>query len=113
MNRRHWNRIVLRIGIVGAGMMGRAHQRSIAAYGARVVAVQDSDLAAAQKLAADAGAEAAADDLAAFLDRPLDGIVLATPPPVRLEPIAMACERGIHLMIEKPPALTLAEGRAC
>jgi predicted dehydrogenase len=45
-----------RIGIIGAGMMGRAHQRSIAAYGARTVAVHDVSLSAARELAAAAGA---------------------------------------------------------
>jgi len=64
-------------------------------------------------MAAEVGAEVATADLGTFFDQRLDGVVIATPPPVRLEPVRMACEQGIHLMIEKPPALTLAEGQAC
>ena len=43
----------------------------------------------------------------------MDGVVITTPPPIRLEPIQMACDRGISLMVEKPPALNMAEGRKC
>ena len=103
----------LRIGIVGAGRMGRAHQGAVAACGARVVAVHSNRLEAAQQLAEDADAEIATTDLATFFDGELDGVVITTPPPVRLEPVRLACERGIHLMIEKPPALTMTEGWAC
>ena len=93
--------------------MGHAHAKSVAAYGSQVVAVHDVHVDAAQKMSAEVGAEVATDDLVCFFDRPLDGIVITAPPPVRLEPVRMACERGVHLMVEKPPALTLAEGRAC
>ncbi|MCZ6675990.1 MAG: Gfo/Idh/MocA family oxidoreductase [Candidatus Poribacteria bacterium] len=103
----------LKIGIVGAGQMGRAHHSAVAAYGAQVVAVHDIRLEAAQQLATDAGAEIATADLETFFDGELDGVVITAPPPVRLEPVQLACERGIHLMIEKPPALTMTEGRAC
>jgi predicted dehydrogenase len=103
----------LRIGIIGAGKMGQSHQRSVAAYGARTVAVHDVRLEAARQLADEAGAAVATDDLDTLFDRELDGVILTTPPPVRLEPVRRACERGISLMIEKPPALTMADGRAC
>jgi predicted dehydrogenase len=93
--------------------MGRAHAKSITAYGAQVAAVHDVHVDAAQKMAAEVGAEVATDDCACLFDRALNGVVIATPPPVRLEPVRTACERGVHLMVEKPPALTLAEGRAC
>lgn len=103
----------LKIGIIGAGRMGRSHQKSIADYGCRIAAVHDICLESAQKLATEVGTEVATDDLEKFFDRQLDGVVLATPPPVRLEPLRRACEGGVHLMVEKPPALTLAEGKSC
>ena len=43
----------------------------------------------------------------------MDGVVITTPPPIRFEPIQMACDRGIPMMVEKPPALNMAEGRRC
>ena len=103
----------LRIGIIGAGNMGRAHWQSVATYGARIVAVHDVNLAAAQRLAAGSTVEVVTDSLDRFFDQPLDGVVVTTPPPVRLQPIQQACERGVHLMIEKPPALNMAEGKTC
>ena len=104
---------MLKIGIVGAGVMGNRHQGIIAAHGAQVVAVHDIHLPAAQELATKADAKIATDDLERFFEVEMDGVVITTPPPVRVEPIRGACERGIHLMIEKPPALNMAEGRAC
>ncbi len=104
---------MLKIGITGAGVMGNRHQERIADYGAQVIAVHDIHISAAQELATKAGAKIATDDLERFFDAEMDGLVITTPPPVRLEPIRKACERGIHLMIEKPPALNMTEGRAC
>ncbi len=103
----------LAIGIIGAGRMGRHHQKAVTDYGGQIVAVHDVQRNAAQELATLAGAELATDALNAFFDVEMDGVVVTTPPPVRLEPIKMACERGIPLMIEKPPALNIAEGRKC
>jgi predicted dehydrogenase len=103
----------LRIGIIGAGNMGRAHWQSVASYGARIVAVHDIRLEAAQRLAKGSSVEVVADNLDVFFERRLDGVVITTPPSVRLEPIQRACEHGVHLMIEKPPALNIREGRAC
>lgn len=103
----------LAIGIIGAGRMGRHHSNAITGFGARVVAVHDVLLEAAQNLAADGNAEIATDSLNDFFEIDLDGVVVTTPPPIRLKPIQMACERGIHLMVEKPPAFNIAEGRKC
>ncbi len=103
----------LSIGIIGAGGMGGHHHKAIVAYGGRVVAVHDVRLEAARQLATLSGAALATDALNAFFDVEMDGVVITTPPPVRLEPIQMACERGIALMVEKPPALNMDEGRKC
>lgn len=103
----------LSIGIIGAGRMGRHHHSALTNYGARVVAVHDVQIEAAQELALLAGAEIATDVLSDFFDVKLDGVVITTPPPVRLEPIKKACERGIALMVEKPPAFNIADGRKC
>ena len=107
------NRSSLRIGIIGAGRMGRAHQRSVAAYGAQVVAIHDIHPETAQQMATETDAGIATDELDVFFNREMDGVIVTTPPPVRLEPVRLACERGIPLMIEKPPALNMGEGQAC
>ncbi len=103
----------LAIGIIGAGRMGRHHCNAITNYGARVVAVHDVQFEAAQELATLANAELATDVLSDFFAIEMDGVVITTPPPIRLEPIQMACEHGIALMIEKPPALNIIDGQKC
>ena len=103
----------LAIGIIGAGGMGRHHHRAVTDYGARVAAVHDVRLEAARELAAHAETALATTALDAFFDVDMDGVVITTPPPIRLEPIQMACDRGIPVMVEKPPALNMAEGREC
>ena len=102
----------MRIAIIGAGNLGSQHARAAQAWGAQVVAVHDARIESAQKLADESGAFATT-DLSEIFARDLDGAVIATPPPIRLEPIRLACENGVHLFVEKPPALNLEEGRAC
>ena len=103
----------LAIGIIGAGSMGGHHQRAVTDYGGDVVAVHDVRLEAARELATRADGAVATTDLDAFFDIEMDGVVITTPPPIRFEPIQMACDRGIPMMVEKPPALNMAEGRKC
>lgn len=103
----------LAIGIIGAGNMGRNHQGAITNYGASVVAVHDVRLEAARELATHAVGALATTSLDAFFDVEMDGVVITTPPPIRFEPIQMACNRGISMMVEKPPALNMDEGRKC
>ena len=103
----------LSIGIIGAGRMGTHHYNAITNYGARVVAVHDVRLEAAQELAMLANAKLATDGLSDFFGIEMDGVVITTPPPIRLEPIQLACEQGIALMVEKPPALNTSDGQKC
>ena len=103
----------LAIGIIGAGNMGRHHYGAVTNYGAKVVAVHDMRLDVARELASQANAQLATTALDAFFDVDMDGVVITTPPPIRFEPIQMACDRGIPVMVEKPPALNMAEGRKC
>ena len=103
----------LRIGIVGAGGMGSAHAANVVALGSEIVGVHDVSVEAARTLAASTSCDCATDSLDALFRRDLDGVIVTTPPAVRLEPIRLACERGIPLMIEKPPAFSMAEGREC
>lgn len=103
----------LAIGIIGAGRMGVHHHRAVTDYGGRVVAVHDVRLDAARELATHSDTALATTELDAFFDVEMDGVVITTPPPVRFEPIQMACDGGLPMLIEKPPALNMAEGRRC
>lgn len=45
-------------------------------------------------------------------DTPVDAIALCTPTAVRYAPAALAMRRGVHCLLEKPPAATLSEFEA-
>lgn len=103
----------LAIGIIGAGRMGRHHCDAITKYGVHVAAVHDVQIESAQALAEHASADMYTDDLNGFFETEIDGVVITTPPPVRLEPIQLACGQGISMLVEKPPALNITDGRKC
>ncbi len=98
----------LGVGVIGAGVMGSAHVRTIAASvpGARVVAVFDADAARASAVAADVGGVAAdtADELINAPD--VDAVIIAAPDPLH-EGLTLACvEAGKPTLCEKPLAVT-------
>lgn len=102
----------LRIGVTGAGAMGTALSGSARNYGAAIVGVHDVSAEPADKLANVHTAKATT-DLQALMDIPMDGLIIAAVPTVRIEPVTLASAKGIHLMIEKPPAYSMKEGREC
>ncbi len=101
-----------RIAVAGCGYWGRNLVRNFHALGA-LVAVADpaeSGRRTATELAPTAAISA---DIAALFARPdIDGIVLATPA-VTHAPLGLAAlAAGKHVFLEKPMALSLAEGVA-
>jgi len=101
---------VIRFGVVGVGQMGREHMRNIAAVpGGEVVAVADPhgpSLEAAREQAPDVALH---NDLDALLARDdLDALVIATPNHTHREVVERAARSGLHLLIEKPFATTVA-----
>jgi predicted dehydrogenase len=86
--------------------MGRYHAEKLSRF-AELVGVVDADPARAQALADKAGGKAFADYRELF--GKVDAAVIAVPTD-RHHAVAREClERGIHLLIEKPIATTLAE----
>lgn len=102
----------VRLGLIGAGLIGRRH--------AEIIAVDDGlDLAgiadpsdAGRAVARQHGAEHY-DDYRALIDRhPPDGVVIAAPNQLHAE-IGLACiEKGLPLLVEKPIADTFEAGAA-
>jgi predicted dehydrogenase len=97
----------LKIGIVGAGRMGLRHAQSILSFGAQVYAIHDICEETVNGFAKETGANVVTTTLKEFFDHDLDGVVIATPPDVRLEPIRMVCECSVYIMIEKSPATSI------
>lgn len=100
---------MLRIGVIGVGLIGALHARLYAADPRTdLVAVCDADADRAQALAAELGCAVAA-DWPALLAHDLDAVSLCTPEQLRFEPAVAAARKGLHLMLEKPLGRTLAD----
>jgi predicted dehydrogenase len=109
---------VFNIGIVGVGGISGAHIGAAKASEGRVqvVAVADVDGAAANKAAADTNAQAFS-SLDAMLkahksgEIKLDGVVICTPPSIRLKLVDAALKAKMPVLMEKPIAHTLADAK--
>jgi len=99
---------VLRLAVVGAGIMGASHARvSVGLNGATVVSVVDPDLPRASAIAGLIGARAVASVDEILAD--IDAAIVATPSDLHL-PVGLALiEAGKHVLIEKPLATTVAD----
>jgi predicted dehydrogenase len=110
----------MRVALLGIGDAGRHHARALrtlhAAGALRWAAACGRDAAQAASFCAAEGAPAettAHGDLAAMLrDTPLDAVIIATPDGLHAEHAAAALSRGLHVLVEKPLALELADVRA-
>jgi len=98
----------LKAAVIGAGHMGRYHAQKLAALeGVQVVGVVDADAARAAALVDKVGGKPFTDYRDLF--GKADAAVVAVPTD-RHHAVARDClEHGLHLLIEKPIATTLAE----
>lgn len=100
----------LRVGVIGAGGMGREHIVNLAALpDVQVVTVADVIPASAEAAAQLAGAEPRTDAMEVATDTSLDGVVIASPDDTHAELAITAIESGIPLLCEKPLAVTVAD----
>jgi len=101
----------LRVGVVGVGVMGSNHARVFAGLpGTELVGVADPDRKQAEFVARTLGCVAVA-DFEDLLDRDVDAITIAAPTHLHRD-IALTCiARGVHVMVEKPIASSVEEGR--
>lgn len=101
----------LRLGLIGAGRMGKYHALKLSEIDATLAAVADVDIKSARQLSAPCGANAYTDYQEMLAQESLDAVFILTPPNVRLHPIQMACESNLPVFCEKPPAFRLDEAR--
>ncbi len=103
---------LLRLGVVGVGVMGSNHARVIAELpGVEFVGVADPDRPQANFVAETLGC-AAVGDLDALIELGIDAATIAAPTHLHHD-LALACiRRGIHVMVEKPIASSAEEGRS-
>jgi myo-inositol 2-dehydrogenase/D-chiro-inositol 1-dehydrogenase len=106
--------MALRIGLIGAGRIGRNHAETVARLPAAVLAgVADADAsaaAAAASLAGDGQSVAVVTDHRRLLeDASVEAVVIAAPTNLHARLIADAAAAGKQIFCEKPIALTLEE----
>jgi predicted dehydrogenase len=97
--------------IIGTGAIAHAHAAAVADQGgrSRVVHAVDVDAARAEEFAARHGVDGWGTDLAEALAGGADVAHICTPPGSHV-PLALQClEAGVAVVLEKPPALSLAE----
>jgi predicted dehydrogenase len=104
-----------RICMVGAGRVGRLHTGNLVRRvgdRAEVTAICDPGVAVAQELADDFGVTAVYPSLAeALRGQAFDGVVITTPTFTHRDEAVLALEAGLHVHLEKPMAMNLAECR--
>jgi predicted dehydrogenase len=98
----------LRIAVVGAGRLGGFHAQKLARLeNVELVAVADPAAGPRERLAAECGCEAAADHRQ-LIGR-VEGVVIAAPTRLHHELGLDFLRAGVHVLMEKPLAVTAAE----
>ena len=102
----------LRLGVIGVGVMGSNHARVLAGLsGIQLVGVADPDRGQRDLVNRVLGCPAV-DNFEALLKLGVDAVTIAAPTHLHHD-IALACiARGIHVMVEKPIASSVEEGRS-
>jgi predicted dehydrogenase len=102
----------MRVGVVGVGVMGANHARVLAGLpNVQLVAVADPDSKHRDFVTGILGCDGVA-DLDSLLQLGVDAVTIAAPTHLHHD-IALACAaRGVHMLVEKPIASTVEEGRA-
>jgi myo-inositol 2-dehydrogenase / D-chiro-inositol 1-dehydrogenase len=103
----------VRVGVVGAGVMGTSHIRTLASWvpDAVVSRVYDAAVPRAKEIAAEVGATAADSAQALIASSDVDAVLIAAPDPLHAE-LALAClDAQRPTLCEKPLATTVADSR--
>ena len=103
---------LLRVGVVGVGVMGSNHARVFGDLpGVRLVGIADPDRKQRDLVTAALGCPSFG-GVEALLASGVDAVTIAAPTHLHQE-LALACiERGVHVLVEKPIAPSVEEGHA-
>ncbi len=105
--------MTVRLGLLGAGRIGKVHAGAIAANkGARLVAVADAFPDAARALAEATGSEVREAD-AIMNAADIDAVLITTPTDLHATMIEQAARAGKAIFCEKPVDLDVERVRAC
>ena len=97
----------VRIGFIGTGGIAQRHLQTLGGNSdAQLIAYCDLDLERAQKAAEEYGGKAYRDFEKMLDGEELDALVICTPPLAHGDIELAACEQGLHMLIEKPVAVS-------
>ena len=104
----------IRVGIIGAGLMGDIHTAALHALSnADIVGIADIDLSRAKAVAQKFEVKHVFADYNELLAMEgVNAVVIATPEPFHKDPAIAAAEAGKHILLEKPIATTLQDSDA-
>jgi UDP-N-acetylglucosamine 3-dehydrogenase len=103
---------LLRVGVVGVGVMGSNHARVFAELpGVRLIGVVDPDRKQRNFVTGALGCPGYT-DVDGLLAAGVDAVTIAAPTHLHRD-LALSCiDRGVHVLVEKPIASSVEEGRA-
>ncbi len=100
----------VRTALIGCGKIGHTHAAALRRLPeSDFVAVCDSSAERAAAFAGRYGTRAYTDAAALFAEAGVEAVVIATPHPVHAAPVIAAARAGVHALIEKPMAASLAD----
>jgi myo-inositol 2-dehydrogenase/D-chiro-inositol 1-dehydrogenase len=103
--------MAVRVGILGAGFIGRIHALDLRADPrVRLIGVADVQAPVAQRLASEVGTPVY-DSLDTLMNAGLDALYVCTPNTLHVDPVVRALGAGVHVFSEKPMATSLAGAR--
>jgi predicted dehydrogenase len=101
----------LRVGVVGVGVMGSNHARVFADMpGVKLVGIADPDRKQRDFVSAAVGC-AAFGSVEALLAEGIDAVTIAAPTHLHRDLALVCIEHGAHVLVEKPIAPSVEEGR--
>jgi predicted dehydrogenase len=100
----------IRVGIVGCGKVASIHAAALRSLAeAELVACCDAMADRAEALAAKYGGRPFADVESMLRDGGIEAVIVGTPHPLHAAPTIAAARSGVHVLVEKPMAATLAD----
>ncbi|NUT35419.1 MAG: Gfo/Idh/MocA family oxidoreductase [Hamadaea sp.] len=100
----------LRFGVIGCGQIAVSHLDALRGLdGVEVVAVADVDARRARSFADENGVPRAFTSADALLAAGVDAVTVCTPHAAHADGVLAAARRGVHVLCEKPIAVSLAD----
>ena len=102
---------VLRVAVLGAGMIGEVHRRAAVLAGAEVVGVLASSPERSREVASAWGVERAFADIDEVAASDVDAVHICTPNASHVPFAVQLMEAGLHVLCEKPLGISLEDAQ--